>query len=57
MKVIMSVNVIPQMYNNMADILRNGPKGIILSFLDINKYSAIGKAMKVAKKILQTDIE
>ena len=44
------------MNNNIADILKNGPNGIILSFFVINKISAIGNAKKVAKKILHIDI-
>lgn len=38
-------------------MLRNGPNGIIFSLLDSNIMIAIGKAMKVAKKIVQIDIE
>ena len=37
-------------------MLRNGPNGIIFSLLDSNIMIAIGKAMKVAKKIVQIDI-
>ena len=51
-----SSKVNPQIYKIIAAILRNGPKGIILSFLKINKARAIGNAMKVAKNILHTDI-
>ena len=36
-------------------MLRNGPKGIILSLLVINITKAIGKAMNVAKKMLHID--
>ena len=35
-------------------ILKNGPKGIMLSFLLNNIYIAIGKAINVAKKMVQT---
>ena len=56
MKLIMSVNVNPHMYSNIAAMLKNGPNGIILSFFEIRRNSAIGKAINVAKKILHIDI-
>ena len=52
----MSVKVRPQIYKRMADILKNGPKGIMLSFFVISKNKAIGKAINVAKKMLHTAI-
>ena len=41
---------------NIAAILRNGPKGIIFSLSENKIISATGKAMNVAKKIVQIDI-
>ena len=40
---------------NMADILKNGPKGMILSLLENSNKRAIGNAIKVAKNMVQTD--
>ena len=53
---MISAKFIPQIYKSIPDILRNGPKGIILSFLNSKRNKAIGKAIKVAKKILQIAI-
>ena len=50
-KLIISINLLPKINNIKADILKNGPKGIILSFFLIIKYIAIGKAIKVAKNM------
>lgn len=41
---------------NIAAILRNGPKGIIFSLSENKMIKATGKAMKVAKNIVQIDI-
>ena len=41
----------------IALILKKGPNGIILSFLEINRNKAIGNAMNVAKNMLHIDIE
>ena len=38
----------------MAAIDKNGPNGIILSFLESKKNNAIGKAINVAKKMVKT---
>ena len=55
-KLIISVNVNPHMYSNMAAMLKNGPNGIILSFFEIRRNNAMGNAINVAKKILHIDI-
>ena len=55
--VIISLKFIPQISNNMAAIHKKGPKGIILSLLLNNMIKAIGNAIKVAKNIVQIDIE
>ena len=55
-KFIMSVKLIPQIYKIIAAILKNGPKGIMLSFLDTSKNKAIGNAINVARKILHIAI-
>ena len=53
---MISANVNPHIYKMIADMLKNGPNGMILSFLVISNIGAIGNAMNVAKKILHTDI-
>ena len=50
-KLIISINFIPKINNIKADILKKGPKGIMLSFFLITKYMAIGKAINVAKNM------
>ena len=44
-KLIISINFIPKINSIKADILKKGPKGIMLSFFLITKYMAIGKAI------------
>lgn len=55
-KFIISVKVTPDIFIKIADIHKNGPKGIRLSLLLNRTYIAIGKAMNVARKIVNTDI-
>ena len=53
-KLIISINFIPKINNIKADMLKNGPKGIMLSFFLMTKYMAIGNAINVAKNMEHT---
>ncbi len=55
-KFIISVKVTPDIFIKIADIHRKGPKGIRLSLLLNRTYIAMGNAMNVARKIVNTAI-